>query len=196
MTILLQPRPLAAAIAVLLFALPAFGADPKKSAAERAVMQAYRDYAEAYAHKDAAAVYQHCDPSFTETSTDGQSSPLAVSRQTLAESFNQLKSIQVTVEPEASEWVGDRFVIRYKQTLDMQFPLRSTPSTNWYIAEDVWQQKNGEWRRLSMKVITDKATEAKQRLEAQKKVIDIQEEQRKSRRCLNGLGYGCGLPQE
>lgn len=90
------------------------------------------------------------------------------------------------------ELVGERLFTRYKQSLEMQFRFRSSSSTIWYIAEDTWETKNGGWRRMSMTVVDDSKAQWQQRLEAQKKQIEIQDEQRKSRACLNGLGYNCG----
>lgn len=167
----------------------------EKSDAERAVNQFYQEIQSGYAEKNVAKIYGHCDPGYEFVGVKGDKSNLAQNRDAMQSSFGNLRSIKATITPETSERLGDKFYVRYKQTNEMQFPLKNSPSTIWFVAEDTWQYKNGQWRLLSTHVVNDSITHAKERLEVQKKQMEFEDEQRRSQRCLNGLGYGCGAPR-
>lgn len=187
---------IAAAVLFLAFSAAAATSDATgKPAAERSITQLYREASDAYARKDAAGVYRHCDPSYQAINLEGKAAGLEQNRRELEQSLSKVRSIKSTVETEASELLGNQFFVRYKQTFEIQFPLRNSPSTTWFEAEDTWQQKNGEWRLVSTKVVNDSPSQWKQRLDVQRKQMEFEDEQRRSRRCLNGLGYGCGLPR-
>jgi hypothetical protein len=164
-----------------------------KASVERIIMGYYHEMEQGYAAKDAAQVYHRYDPSYLFSALHNSStSDLASNRKALDESFGKVKSILMKISPEATDMVGDKFYIRYKQENQILFPLKSAPANIWYEAEDTWQRKNGAWVLLSTQVVNDSVAQAKGRLEEQKKRMEIEDEQRRSRRCLNGLGYGCG----
>jgi ribulose bisphosphate carboxylase small subunit len=94
------------------------------------------------------------------------------------------------VQPEATDFMGDKYYIRYKRVFDVQYPLKA-PYNIWVEVEDTWQQKNGQWRLISTNLVNSAVDQAKAMLEAQKKRMEYEDEQRRSQRCLNGLGYGC-----
>jgi len=159
----------------------------------RTIMGYYHEMEQGYADKDASGVYRHCDPAYLFSALNNSAtSDLAANRKALDESFGNLKTIQVKIVPEATDMAGDKFYIRYKQENEMLFPLKSAPARIWYEAEDTWQRKNGAWVLLSTKVLNDSVAQAKGKLEQQKKRMEFEDEQRRSRRCLNGVGYGCG----
>jgi ketosteroid isomerase-like protein len=164
-----------------------------RAQAERTITEYYRDFQDAFAQKNAARIYQHCDPSYTFTGLDGAKTTVAENRRNMEESLTKLRSIHVTVNPEAMELAGSTFLVRYQQRHEIQFPLKPSPSVTWFTAEDTWQNKNGEWRLVSTKVVNDSMADWKQRLAAQKNQMEAEDEQRRSARCLNGLGYGCGV---
>lgn len=170
----------------------ASGAVDEKANAERAVTQLYRQYENAVAEKNAAKMFSYCDPSYQTIGLQGDKSGLDHNIQSMTESLTKVKTIKATIQPEATDMMGNLFFVRYKQTFEILFPLKNAPTTTWFIAEDTWQQKNGQWKLMSTKVVNDSLTYWKQRLEVQKKQMEFEDEQRRSQRCLNGLGYGCG----
>src|SRR4051794_8870208 len=103
----------------------------------------YQNFQNAFAQKNVAAMYVHCDPSYTFTGADGTTTTLEQNRQAMTENLSKVRSIQVKIQPEASEMLGGAMLVRYKQVHEIQFPLKPKPSTNWFVAEDTWQFKNG-----------------------------------------------------
>jgi len=174
-------------------ALSVRAAADERTAVEASIREAYRTMEEGFARKDVAAIYGNCDPGYQFVAADGSKAGLAENRQAMEQSLAKVRSLHVKVEPEAGESVGANvYMVRYKQTLEVQLPLKPKPSTNWLLAEDTWEKKGGKWRLMSTKVVTDSATEWKARIEAQRKQMDAEDAVRGSRRCLNGLGYQCG----
>lgn len=162
---------------------------------ERSVMQMYQQFQDAFTQKDISLMYRHCDPAYSFTGLHGETSNLAQNRQAMEESLAKLRSIRVTIHPEATELMGDTFMVRYKQEHEMQFPLRSTPGHTWFTAEDTWKRRNGVWRLVSTHVVGDSISDWQARLGAQRERMKAEDDNRASRRCLNGLGYGCGMPR-
>ena len=178
-------------------ALVAFAGIPPALADERAVAEAsitasYRTFESSFSRKDIPRMYAHCDPSYYFVGLDQGKSDLNQNRRAMEENLAKLRSIAVRIEPEAMELVGNMFLVRYKQTHEVQFPLKPLPSITWFVAEDTWEKRGGHWRLMSTKVVNDSVTAARQRLEVQKKQMEFEDAQRQSRRCLNGLGYQCG----
>jgi hypothetical protein len=154
----------------------------------------YHEMEQCYAAKDASRVYGHHDPSYIFSAWNQPgSSGLDTNRKRLDENFGAIQTIQMKIIPEATDMAGDKFYVRYKQDHQILFPLKSAPSNLWFEAEETWQHKNAGWVRVSTKVVNDSVAQAQGMLEQQKKRMEFEDEQRRSQRCLNGLGYGCGL---
>lgn len=165
-------------------------ANPDKASAERVILQNYRQIESAYQQKDAAGVFRFYAPTWKATKNGG-SSDLAHNRAALTEALGKLRSIRVTFTPEATDLLGDSFFVRYKKTNQMEFPFGKGGSTDEYN-QDIWQLQNGTWRLVETQMLDSSVDQAVRALEAQKKMMDWQDEQRKSQRCIGGVGYGCG----
>ena len=163
-----------------------------KTAAERSINQIYRHFEAAFAEKDVGRMYVHCDPGYSFTGPDGTTVSLEQNRQAMVETLSKVKSIQVRIQPEASDLLGNQFLVRYRQTHEIVLPLRNAPRTTAFAAEDTWQIKNGQWRLMATKVVRDSIQNWQHRLAAQKKQMEFEDEQHHSRRCLAGMGNGCG----
>lgn len=185
-----------ASVAALLLAgatLAVAAGTTDQAAAERAVFEMYRQYEAGFAQKDVNAIFRYFDPSWkVTTGANDSGAGLAFNRERMADALSKVRSLKVTVVPQASELVGDSFLVRYKQTHVMEFPLNPKPATTWYIAEDTWKRKNGQWRLMSTRKLDNSVSQAQRMLEAQKKQMEWQDEQRRSQRCIGGVGYGCG----
>ena len=168
-------------------------ASDDKASAERTILGYYHEMEQGYAAKDTSRIFRHYDPShvFTSWNKPG-ATDVNTNRRNLDQTFGTIKTIQMKVIPEATDMAGDKFYIRYKQDHQILFPLKSSPANLWYEAEDTWQHKNGGWVLVSTKVVNDAVSQAQGMLEQQKKRMEFEDEQRRSQRCLNGLGYGCG----
>ena len=169
-----------------------YAADDKASV-ERTILSYYHEMEQGYAAKDTALIFRHYDPAhvFSSWNKPG-ATDVETNRKKLDETFGTIKTIQMKIVPEATDMAGDRFFIRYKQDHQILFPLKPAPANLWYEAEDTWQRKNGAWVLVSTKVVNDAVSQAQGMLEQQKKRMEFEDEQRRSQRCLNGLGYGCG----
>lgn len=167
-----------------------FAASLDKGTAERAVRQNYRQIEAAYQQKDAAGVFRFYAPNWKVTK-DGNSSDLAHNRASLIDALGKLRSIQVTFTPEATDLLGDAFFVRLRKTNRIEFPLGKGGSTEEYN-QDIWKLQNGTWRLVETQLLDNSVDQAVRAVEAQKKMMDWQDEQRRSQRCIGGVGYGCG----
>jgi ketosteroid isomerase-like protein len=161
-----------------------------KASVERIIHQYYEEIQQGYAQKDVDRVFRHYDSDYKYMKNGSGSGNLAAERQGIGNLLSQVRSIQMKVQPEATDVMGDKYYMRYKRVFDVQYPLKASYSI-WVEVEDTWQKKNGQWRLVSTNLVNSAVDQAKAMLEAQKKQQEFQDEQRRSQNCLNGLGYGC-----
>jgi hypothetical protein len=193
--IALSQKSLILICALVAWVLPGLAQASEKADVERAVTQMYEQFQDAFTQKDVAQMYRHCDPSYSFIGVKGDTTGLAENRLSMKESLAKVRSLKVTIHPEATELLGDIFMVRYRQEHEISFPLKSTPGRTWFTAEDTWKRKNGVWRLVSTRVVNDSVSDWQQRLAAQREQMKAEGDARASRRCLNGIGYGCGMPR-
>jgi hypothetical protein len=157
---------------------------------EHTITQYYGEMQDGYARKDAARIFSRYDPGYKYMKNNTGSGSLEAERKGIDDLLSQVRSIQMKIQPEATDMAGDKFYIRYKRVFDVQYPLKA-PYNIWVEVEDTWQLKIGLWRLISTNLVNSAVDQAKAMLEAQKKQMEFQDEQRRAQRCLNGLGYGC-----
>lgn len=191
MSTLVTRRTLLATLSIVLAAASwANAANLDKSAIERTILQNYKQMEAAYGQKDAQGIFRYYSPEWKVTKK-GSSSDLAHNRAALTDALGKLRGIKVVFTPEATDLVGDSFFVRYKKTNLMEFPFGKSGRTDEYN-QDVWKFTNGAWRLVETQMLDNSVDQAVRALEAQKKMMEWQDEQRRSQRCINGVGYGCG----
>jgi hypothetical protein len=113
----------------------------------------YRNFQKGFTQRDTVLMYAHCDPEYEFTALDGTRSSLEQNRAAMEEALAGARSIRVDIEVQGKEWRGDSFCVRYRQVHEIQLPLEPKSSTRWFVAEDTWEQGDGQWKLVATRIV-------------------------------------------